>query len=75
MNKLKGLVKLHETSTASEYKQHKKDGVEYCRQFLAQMPATTIAVWSPLLENSKKKDDLADCFLQGIWYIVRDESH
>jgi hypothetical protein len=74
MNKLKGLDKLHETTNAnaSEYKKHKKDGVEYCRRFLDQMsphPASTPNEWKSLLENSKKKDDLADCFLQGIWYL------
>jgi hypothetical protein len=23
----------------------------------------------PILANHKKKDDLADCFLQGLWYL------
>ena len=73
MNKLKGLDKLHETTNvnASEYKKHKKDGVEYCRRFLDQMspPSSQSNEWKSLLENSKKKDDLADCFLQGIWYL------
>jgi len=75
MNKLKGLDKLHETTNAntSEYKKHKKDGVEYCRRFLDQMPcpASSQNEWKSLLENSKKKDDLADCFLQGIWYLQK----
>lgn len=87
MNKLKGLDKLHETtnSNASEYKKHKKDGVEYCRRFLDRIALSTITSsdkcmddtiyrcqkWKTLLENSKKKDDLADCFLQGIWYLQK----
>ena len=75
MNKLKGLDKLHETTNpnTSEYKKHKKDGVEYCRRFLDQMSPTTSQPneWKSLLENSKKKDDLADCFLQGIWYFQK----
>jgi len=25
--------------------------------------------WSPIFEKSKKRDDFADCFLQGIWYL------
>jgi hypothetical protein len=82
MNKLKGLDKLHETTdaNASEYKKHKKDGVEYCRRFLARMsvpdgsdPMHRILEWKSLLENSKKKDDLADCFLQGIWYLQKEK--
>ena len=26
--------------------------------------------WSEHMENSNKKDDLADCLLQGLWYIL-----
>jgi hypothetical protein len=50
----------------AKYKQHKKDGVTYCMQLLEQNP--NFITWKHVLET-KKKDDLADCFLQGMWYI------
>uniref|UniRef100_A0A6C0LPN4 Uncharacterized protein n=1 Tax=viral metagenome TaxID=1070528 RepID=A0A6C0LPN4_9ZZZZ len=48
------------------YKQHKKDGVEKCSLLLDQN--IEFKKWKYVLET-KKKDDLADCFLQGMWYI------
>jgi hypothetical protein len=48
------------------YKQHKKDGVEKCSLLLDQN--IEFKKWKHVLET-KKKDDLADCFLQGMWYI------
>ena len=70
-NKLKGLdteAKTNESNSA--YKQHKIDGVYHCLKFLGQNPA--LKSWETQWENpvfAKKKDDLADCFLQGIWYL------
>lgn len=48
------------------YKENKKDGVFYCSQLLEKNP-----VFHPWKEsmNTKKKDDLADSFLQGLWYF------
>lgn len=48
------------------YKQHKKDSITYCSQLLENN--LSFHKWKHILDN-KKKDDLADCFLQGIWYI------
>ena len=48
------------------YKKHKIDGVILCSQLLEQNP--NFISWKNVLET-KKKDDLADCFLQGMWYI------
>ena len=61
-----------------KYKQHKSDAIAICRQFLIQNPCMTsggaggggVGVGSgsdPM--TSRKRDDLADCFLQGIWYL------
>lgn len=48
------------------YKQHKTDGVTFCRQFLGDYFTHR---WATFFNESGKKDDLADSFLQGIWYI------
>ena len=48
------------------YKQHKKDGIVFCKKILDENEG--FRRWTPSLETSKK-DDLADSFLQGIWYL------
>ena len=48
------------------YKQNKTDGIKYCSQILDKN--TQLHSWKDLM-NTKKKDDLADCFLQGLWYL------
>lgn len=68
-NKLKDFKPVENTLRETEsgtYKKNKKNGVEYCSQILANNPS--LDTWSHVLQT-KKKDDLADCFLQGIWYI------
>jgi hypothetical protein len=57
------------TNEKSTYKDHKKDGILFCKQFLESNPAFT--PYKPVLEASAKKDDLADCFLQGIYYLKK----
>jgi hypothetical protein len=49
-----------------KYKQHKKDGVFYCSQIIENNPG--LHSFRESLKT-KKKDDLADSFLQGIWYL------
>ena len=55
--------------SGSKYKQNKKDGVELCRQYISANPV--LEKWSGVLGLSRKdkKDDLADCFLQVVWYM------
>lgn len=49
------------------YKQHKKDGITFCKQLLETRGETE---WKTFFETyPKKQDDLADAFLQGIWYL------
>ncbi len=61
-NKLKDFVAEKNTT----YKQRKKDGIAICSRFLENNPGW--AGWSSVFT---KRDDLADSFLQGIWYLKR----
>jgi hypothetical protein len=67
-NKLKDLANTKENE--NNYKQHKKDGIFFCKQFLEKN--TGLGQWSHVLETTKR-DDLADCFLQGVWYLKREK--
>lgn len=51
-----------------KYKENKKRGIELCSLFLEE--SADLKHWKRCLEVSKK-DDFADCFLQGIWYIQK----
>jgi hypothetical protein len=50
----------------STYKEHKKDSIYHCSQFLENND--NLKEWKYVL-NTPKKDDYADCFLQGIWFL------
>jgi hypothetical protein len=50
----------------ANYKKHKTDGVYYCSLMIDAND--NLHKWKDSL-NTKKKDDLADSFLQGIWYL------
>ena len=50
----------------STYRENKKDGVFYCSQIIEKNPL--LEQWRTCLD-AKKKDDFADCFLQGLWYM------
>jgi len=69
-NKLKGLIPDKDgpiSGTKAKYTANKKDSVKICAEFIAQTPE--LAGWSETFRGSKKKDDLGDCFLQGIWFL------
>jgi hypothetical protein len=53
--------------TTTSYKANKSDGIAICRRFMESN--IEMNGWSVGFEKSKKRDDLADCFLQGIWYL------
>jgi hypothetical protein len=59
-----------EKSQSQTYKGHKKDGVYHSIQVLEKNPWIAHQKWSL---DTKKKDDLADCFLQGLWYLLKNE--
>jgi hypothetical protein len=75
-NKLKGFTLSRENNTENEqntetdktnYKANKSDGIHICREFFKKN--TEMCEWVDRFEKSKKRDDLADCFLQGVWYL------
>tara|TARA_Y100000816_G_scaffold23408_3_gene15085 strand:- start:6609 stop:7532 length:924 start_codon:yes stop_codon:yes gene_type:complete len=63
-NKLKHLVK--KQGQENNYKQHKIDSIHFCKEFLEANSG--LSMWKSSLET-RKKDDLADCFLQAIYYL------
>jgi hypothetical protein len=66
--KLKGFTdRVQDTNT---YKDHKRDGIAFCHQFMAANGG--LATFRHIIEAAPKKDDLADCFLQGIYYLKRE---
>lgn len=67
-NKLKYFDKqVEEEVMTSNYKANKKNGIYYCNELLSHK-YDYLQEWKTKLDV-KKKDDLADAFLQGIWYI------
>ena len=56
-NKLKEFVK-----EKTDYKERKKLGVLHCFNLIEES-------WKPFFSSHAKKDDLSDCYLQGLWYI------
>ena len=60
------LSKTQTKENANKYKAHKKDSVHICRNIIETQHPT----WLQMFDNAgTKKDDLADSFLQGLWYI------
>jgi len=60
INKLKedGLIN-------TTYSERKKAGIAKCLGIIS----SDFEAWIEFFSRHKKKDDLADCFLQGMWYI------
>ena len=58
------LVKL-KGDEAKTYKLTKALGIKYCLEMIKNMPK-----WLDKMNSYKKKDDLADAFLQGMYYII-----
>ena len=58
------LLKDNETKL---YKLTKELGIKYCKMMIQHLPD-----WLTFFENQKKKDDLADSFLQGSYYYEKN---
>jgi hypothetical protein len=50
-----------------DYKERKKLGVKVCSEFVSN--DNKFKEWEHFFQKHTKKDDLSDCFLQGMWYI------
>ena len=59
------LIKL-KGDQAKTYKLTKSLGIKYCRKMIEKYDN-----WKSYFEGVKKKDDLADCFLQGMYYLCK----
>jgi hypothetical protein len=60
------LVKVKNNDDDSKtYKLTKALGVKYCLEMIKQFPE-----WVDKFNSHKKKDDLADCFLQGMYALI-----
>lgn len=65
INKLKYFIGNEKTT----YNERKKISVDITKKILT----SDNSLWYEHLENSNKKDDLADCLLQGLWYILENK--
>jgi hypothetical protein len=63
-NKLKNLIS--NEVQENNYQQHKKDSVFIAQKFVQENES--LQSWNSAFDI-RKKDDLADAFLQGIWYM------
>ena len=63
-NKLKPYIKKNQKTT---YIERKKMGIDVTRNILNKKK--TLSKWVEYFDKHKKKDDLADSFLQALWYI------
>ena len=50
-----------------EYKDRKKLGIQICLEFVST--DDRFKCWAEFFNKHSKKDDLSDCFLQGMWFI------
>jgi hypothetical protein len=67
-NKLKDFIPTVEEKTEKlDYKQRKKLGIQTTLNIVNN--DFRFKFWADFLHKHNKKDDLSDCFLQGMWYI------
>ena len=65
----KELIKLKGDETKT-YKLTKSLGIKYCTEMIKHLPN-----WTTHFNNHKKKDDLADAFLQGVYFINNNNNN
>jgi hypothetical protein len=59
----KELVKLKNTNESKSYKLTKSLAIKYCSELISHLED-----WKLFFNSNKKKDDLADSFLQGVYF-------
>ena len=64
-------LKLFSSSKNTSYNERKKLGIEYTKDLLNKYNIDENYIASFIA--SKKKDDLADCFLQGYWFLITNK--
>jgi len=73
-NKLKDFIALEkekEKKDKMDYKERKKMGIQICSNFVTN--DVRFSNWNTFFSKHQKKDDLSDCFLQGMWYIKHNK--
>jgi len=60
-------LKKYTDYASKTYKERKKSSIEIMNKICEQNE--NVKQWETVFKNHKKKDDLADCYLQGIWYL------
>ena len=68
-NKLKDF--LGETSKKTSYNERKKLGIKFSTEIICNN--SSFSRWDTFFLSSKKKDDLADSFLQGLWFLKAEK--
>lgn len=59
------------TQDTNTYKDHKRDSIQYCQELMNAN--SELGAHRDVLLASAKKDDLADCFLQGIYFMKKEK--
>jgi hypothetical protein len=65
-NKLKDFLP-KEKEEKLDYKERKKLGIQTCLEIITT--DCRFKEWTTFFNKHAKKDDLSDCFLQGMWFI------
>jgi hypothetical protein len=62
----------HGAEVKDDYADRKKRSIEITRSLILMTASTASSSLSVKFEKHKKKDDLADCFLQGVWWLCNN---
>jgi hypothetical protein len=63
----KELIKVKASDETKSYKLTKSLGIKYCTEMIKHLPE-----WTKQFNSNKKKDDLADAFLQGVYFMTNN---